>query len=183
MTVTDRIGEPKESSRMVWELYKATGLDLGCCNASHTRRLPQMTYVDLVRRENPPDGMIEMDILKVPSMYVGKKFGVVYLLDVVEHLYQEPAMKLLKELESITERIVVFTPLGELWMNIEDGPGGHHSAWTPEMFEAIGYETWTWPRYHQFPNGDTAGAFWAWKDIGKENLTAERLSQIARVKI
>jgi len=183
MTSTDRFGDPKESSRMVWELYKAPGIDLGCCNASHTRILPQMTFVDLIRQGNPPDNLVEMDILDVPKVYAGRKFGVAYMLDSVEHLYQQPALKLLKELESIAERIVVFTPIGELWMNNDSGPDGHHSGWTPDMFEAMGYETWTWPKYHLFTSGETHGAFWAWKDIGKENMTVEKLSKNSRVKV
>jgi len=183
MITTDRYGEFSEATRIVKALYQAPGIELGCGNAPHTRDLPEMTFADLITRQNPPGDMITMDILEAPERFSDKKFGVIYMLDVVEHLYRLPALKLLSELEKITERIVIFTPLGELWMEKETGPSGHHSAWLPSDFEAIGYTTWSWPIYHNFGEGKTHGAFWAWKDMGLNTPSVEMIAHAAEVEL
>lgn len=183
MITTNRTGQSAEATRIVHALYNRPGIELGCGNAPHTRMLPEMTFADLIVRENPPEGIVVMDITEAPVRFSDRRFGTVIMLDVVEHLYKLPALKLLADLEKITDRIVIFTPLGELWMENETGPSGHHSGWLPSDLEHFGYTTWSWPVFHDFGGGSTHGAFWAWKDVRGVTPTVEDVAKKAGVEL
>jgi hypothetical protein len=82
---------------------------------------------------------------EVLKIFPEKSVDCVYLIDVIEHLVKEDALRLLKETEKICkQQIVIFTPLGFLPQNHPDGidawglHGGHmqehKSGWVPDDF-------------------------------------------------
>lgn len=160
---TNRIGDYGESSRIVSSL-RISGkpcLDVGCGSAGHTKALPRCVFVDVDKAEGTPGEMIVWDIRDILNSPVGgMRFGTAYLLDVIEHITKEEGKKLLSDLQSISERVVLFTPLGELWISDDPSPHAHKSGWTPE--DLPGWNSWTWPVFHKFADGNTHGAFWAW---------------------
>jgi hypothetical protein len=70
----------------------------------------------------------------------------VFLMDVVEHLEKEEAIRLLKQTELYARYIVVFTPLG--FMEQNDGEWNtHRSGWLPEDF-GKGWVCFDLPWFH-----------------------------------
>ena len=165
---TNRIGDFSESTRIVKALHiqGKRSLDLGCGKAEHTLPLGDVMLVDAIKMDGAPDGVLIGDIRKIGDIVGIQVFGTVYLLDVMEHLKKDEGTKLLKDLERICDRIVFFTPLGELWVTEEDHPYSHKCGWTPEDAEKLGFKTWSWPKFHKFADGTVHGAFWAWKSKG-----------------
>jgi hypothetical protein len=163
---TNRTGDFGESTQIVKALHiqgKRT-LDLGCGRAEHTLPLGNVMLVDALKMDGAPDGVVIADIRKIQDIVGSQTFGTVYLLDVMEHLKKDEGVKLLKDLERFCERIVFFTPLGDLWVTDEDHPYSHKCGWLPSEAETLGYKTWSWPQFHKFADGSVHGAFWAWKD-------------------
>lgn len=183
MTTTTRIGSFEESHRIVMQFAQIPCIDLGTCNAAHTKNIKDCVFVDCVRREDPPKGLILMDIRMAHEYFFGKVFETAFVLDVIEHLTKSDGLKFLKDIEKITKQILIFTPLGSLWETSDSDPAGHHSGWTPEEFEALGYTTWSWSQYHHFPDGNKHGAFWAWKSMVRDNPTVEEISRNSNVPI
>jgi hypothetical protein len=66
-----------------------------------------------------------VDAIKIMT---DKKIDCVFLMDVIEHLYKDDAIRLLKTTTRLTKQIVVFTPLG--FFPQEDGEWNtHRSGW------------------------------------------------------
>jgi hypothetical protein len=185
MLTTDRGGSADESARIVSALIVPgmTTLDLGCGEAPFTKHLRDVVHIDLKPHVTQPDRLIVADIRDVPVMYAHWRFGTCFLLDVLEHLTKDDGSALLRDLEALCQRIVVFTPTGELWVTPDEGdPHSHRCGWTPVELEALGYHVWEWPRYHEFPDGNTHGAFWAWKCLCGPSLTPEELAAASEVE-
>lgn len=182
--ISDRAGHGDESTRICAALAEGAEsvCDLGCGEAHHTRKLANVTFVDVLPRPNAPEGMIKANIIEFADQ-CAKRFSVCFLLDVIEHLTKEDGARLLKQLENIADRIVVFTPSGELWMNNGDTPNDHRSGWTAKEFDELGYECWEWPQFHHWSDGGTFGAFWAWKDTRGNTPSAETISRKSSVPI
>ncbi|MBI1976478.1 MAG: class I SAM-dependent methyltransferase [Candidatus Omnitrophica bacterium] len=91
--------------------------------------------------------VVNADIRDLPSLFLPKSFDLVLLLDIVEHLEKEDALKLLKAAEGIAKvAVIVETPKGYVPQNIDIwGCGGdvyqtHKSEWSPEEFLKRGYQ-------------------------------------------
>jgi len=153
-------------------------LDLGCGTASHTRKFSNCVFMDIDQTPHTPSGMIVWDIRDVLNSPVkGQRFGTVYLLDVIEHITKEEGRRLISDLQTMAERIVLFTPLGDLWISDDPSPHAHKSGWTPE--DLPGWNTWTWPEFHRFADGGVHGAFWAWWSKGV-NPTPASVEEMTR---
>lgn len=172
MTTHD-IGTLGETCRFLESLRIAEMpvLDLGCGDAPCTHQMEGVVLIDLITRPTNPPGVIVADIRSVCEILRRDYFGTVYLLDVIEHLHKEEGLKLLTDLEQVGKRIVVFTPIGELWMGLNhadpEHPYAHKSGWLPEEMRKLNFQTWEWPEFHKFPDDaepKTCGAFFAWKD-------------------
>jgi hypothetical protein len=180
--ITNRIGKFEESTRIVKALHieGKRALDLGCGKAEHTLPLGDLMLVDAIKMEGAPEGVLIADIRNIDPIVESNRFGTVYLLDVMEHLTKVEGLKLLKELERHCDRIVFFTPLGDLWMTNDDHPYSHKCGWMPKEAVDLGYKVWEWPIFHKFADGQIHGAFWAWKDSVK-TPSADSIAKLAGV--
>jgi len=181
---TNRQGDSRESERIVHAMLIGSlpTLDLGCGAAPYTRNLQDCVWMDMKPHATWPKRIIVDDIRKAPDMFQKWKFGTGVMLDVVEHLHKPDVLKLLAGLEPLCRRVLIFTPLGDLWLTPDSTDPHHHvSGWTPEEFQAMGFHTWTWPKFHLFENGVTHGAFWAWKCLDGIRIDPIQLASMAKV--
>lgn len=142
-------------------------IDLGCNLAPHTPLLgfKERTYVDILPRvldhKEEQQYFKQEDILNVD---INKKVDVSFALDVIEHLTQQNGISLLKKMDVISDKQILFTPTSDIFgMDYEtDNPESHRSLWSTEMFEFIKpnhYAYLIFPYYHKIWNG---GAFFIW---------------------
>lgn len=186
MTTTNRPGEYEESHRIVRALLSNchTVLDLGCGKRHQTKHIPDTVCVDIDPSFADDPKLLVLDVLTTPKVFARWKFDAVLLSDVVEHLEKSDGLNLLRELEAITARIILFTPFGNLWVSAPGeaiSPHQHRSGWLPEDLPT--YTHWVWPRFHQFPEGEEAGAFFAWKWINEPAPSPEEIAKLAGTTI
>lgn len=183
--ITDRQGTGK-----IGEVITATLLldcqkviDLGCGPMTHTKHLNSSVWIDLDPKHAPDPRVLVMDVREAPHVFRRMHFDCALLTDVIEHFPKQDGGKLLKELEAIADRIVVFTPLGEMWVDPNrdpESPHHHRCGWMPYELEALGFKTWVWPRFHNF-DGSIFGAFYAWKWMNGKTPTAEEISALSGI--
>lgn len=185
MRTTTRIGNGDESRRIVAALNTPWNdpLDLGCGAAHYTKEMPGVLLIDCLKMDGAPSNVHLTDIRNVSGYASGRRFGTVYLLDVMEHLTKEEGKKLLSDLYEVSDRIVFFTPLGELWVTNDDHPYSHKCGWLPKEAEDLGFTVWEWPVFHKWEDGKTFGAFWAWRDRDTESPSVDEISEIAGVPV
>lgn len=133
-------------------------LDVGCGGYSHLSKFrPKITTVGVdvspeaiksARENGSHDFYIVADILKqnpdeILSRFHGRKFDLVILFDVIEHLPKKQGFELLERCEQLTAKFILLkTPNGF----VEQGPefGSEHqrhlSGWFPHDFEGLGYK-------------------------------------------
>lgn len=139
-------------------------IDIGCCFAPNTPRLgfEQRLYIDVLPRvlddESEQQHFQQLNILEI--QHTPFKKDVAIASDLIEHLTVDDGQKLLSIMEMISHKQIIFTPLGELWMEKTptSDPEAHRSAWYPEMFP--GYASIVFPHYHKEWG---VGAFFSWK--------------------
>lgn len=135
-------------------------LDIGCGSSSHlTVFRPGVETVGIdafpgaiekARSRNVHDHYILADVLTLDletilSRFDGRKFDLVTLYDVIEHLPKSRGYELLERCEALTNRFVlVETPNGF----VEQGPEfsnpyqRHLSGWFPQDLEGLGYRVY-----------------------------------------
>ena len=119
-------------------------------HCKHTAKTHDVVHADITMKSN----------YKLP------KCDVVLMLDVIEHLIKPDALELLDYLKTITAHIIIFTPVGDTigYTNNDSGNPlqAHLSAWTPEEFEALGFEVTVYEKFHAHLGN--IGAMWCtWK--------------------
>ena len=84
--------------------------------------------------------------MNLDKLFLPNSFDLVLLLDIVEHLKKEKALKLINMAESIAKvAVIIETPNGYIPQNIDIwGQGGddyqtHRSSWVPEEFSIRDY--------------------------------------------
>lgn len=183
--ITDRQGQPEEGYRIIASLLLDCDrvLDLGCGPRHHSKNLPNAVCVDLDPKHAPDPRVLIMDVRESPQAFRRMHFDAVLMSDLIEHLPKDDGVKLIREVEPMADRIVVFTPLGDMWVTTKepDNPHHHRCGWFDYEFRARGYQTWVWPRMHNF-SGAVFGAFYAWKWMKGETPTAEQISELSGVK-
>ena len=157
------LGVPTASDYIKTTLEKSEcslTLDVGCGGYSHLSRFrPQITSVGLdvfpeaiekSQANGSPDRYIVADIRaesveQLLSNVGGKKFDLVLLYDVIEHLPKKKGFELLEKCEQLASKYVLLqTPNGFL----EQGPefGNEHqrhlSGWFPQDFAGLGYKVY-----------------------------------------
>ncbi len=136
-------------------------IDLGCHKAAHTPRLgfKERLYIDILPQvldyQTEQEYFKQADVLDTPS---NKHYDTAFALDCVEHLTIDNGYKLLKIMETISDKQILFTPLGEMWVGNSGHPEEHASGWKPEMVD--GYASVVFPDYHK---GWGFGAWFFWK--------------------
>lgn len=90
--------------------------------------------------------VVNADVRELDRLFLPRSFDLVLLLDILEHLEKEDALKVLAMAEEIARvAVIVETPKGYIPQNIDIwGWGGdtyqtHRSGWEPEEFTARGY--------------------------------------------
>jgi hypothetical protein len=154
---------------IIGESNRNSMIDLGCNKAPHTPLLgfEYRAYIDILPRQlDYPDEQrffTQKDILTIDSTYRDVSFA----LDVIEHLTVDDGYKLLKVMESISDKQILFTPTTDLFGMAQDGdkdPEAHRSLWEPEM--TPDYACLVFTEYHKVWNG---GAYFLWKCKDLEN--------------
>lgn len=145
------------------KIKEETLIDLCSCEATVTRNLEfkEKIYVDALDCWNIPNQMhnfIQADVLGDHKCFK-KHYDIANCSDGIEHLVKEDGFKLIERMKAISDKQILFTPLGEHM--VETGnpdPKCHKSGWWPEDFE--GFATIVAPDYHPTLG---IGAFWAWR--------------------
>ena len=149
-----------------------------CCD-------PCVQYVERLQKSLKEDKTRHYVILnaawsEVVSLFPPKSVDSVFLLDVIEHLEKEEAIRLLKLTEEIARiQIAIFTPLGFMPQKHPDGKdawgfdGGlwqeHRSGWEPDDFDTT-WDVYAAKVYHTIDNSGKHletpyGALWAIKSL------------------
>lgn len=92
-------------------------------------------------------------------------FDVMICSDGIEHLSKQGGWDLLLSMRLLSDKSIIFTPLGEYMITDDDNPDSHKSGWLPA--ELTDYATIVFPDFHPLLN---KGAFFAWhcKDIQQD---------------
>lgn len=135
-------------------------LDVGCGGYSHLSQFrPRITTVGIdafpqaieeARANNAHDHYIVTDISTenpddLLSACGGRKFDLITLYDVIEHLPKKRGYELLERCEQLTDKYVLLqTPNGFLEQGPEHGNEyqRHLSGWFPHEFEGLGYKVY-----------------------------------------
>lgn len=170
-------GDFAEHKAILTAIYDLAGrgdmIDLGC-GAAHVTKNFRGVLVDEVVQQNPNLPVAKMDLRNAPDHFQGRDFNLLVMTDVLEHLTDKDARKLLDEMDLLCRAMVIFTPVGPWLMDPKSThPDVHKSAWTPEQFWADGWEVLEYPTYHRYEGGQFLGAFWAWKFRDKITPTVD----------
>lgn len=144
-------------------------IDLGCCFAPNTPRLgfEHRLYVDTLPRklDHPEEQQyfVQCDILDVKHAFISHQFDVAIASDVIEHLTVPNGHQLIRTMEHLADKQILFTPTTEIFKMVGDdnhNPEEHRSLWKPDDFP--GYAAIVFPHYHQVWNG---GAFFVFNCV------------------
>lgn len=182
--VTDRHGTPQECSRIIRTLLLDCDkvLDLGCGSRTHTAGFRYPVWVDIDSKLHPDPRILNLDIRDTPQIFRRMRFDAALMTDVIQNIPKPDGIKLAQDLEKVCDRIVLFTPVGNVWVSQEEStdPHKHRSGWMPYELVAWGYETWTWPSFHNF-DGTIFGAFFAWKWMDGQTTKADEIAKLSGV--
>lgn len=94
-----------------------------------------------------PYAAVNANAMDLDKLFLPRSFDLVLLLDIVEHLEKEDALKLMSMAEEIARvAVIVETPKGYVPQNIDIWKGGgdewqtHRCGWEPEEFLDRGYK-------------------------------------------
>ncbi len=94
-----------------------------------------------------PYSVVNADVKDLAKLFIPKSFDLVLLLDILEHLEKDDALKLIETAEKIAKvAVIAESPLGYVPQNIDIwGKGGHEyqthrSAWEKSDFTNRGYQ-------------------------------------------
>lgn len=151
-------------------------LDCCCHKAPYTPQLgfEKRKYVDILDRgldfKKEQQYFVKRDVLEYLSEIPFSFYDVAIASDAIEHFREAEAIRLLKYMDFVSERQILFTPLGEHQVEVIEtyDPDSHKSGWTPEILERLFPEHWAFivmPNFH----GDV-GAFFFFhcSDLKKE---------------
>ena len=141
-------------------------IDLCSCEATITRNLQfkEKTYVDVLDCWDIPgqmDKFIQTDVLGDHEIF-NKHYDIANCSDGIEHLSKEEGFRLIERMKNISDKQILFTPLGNYMIEVGNpDPKCHKSGWHPEDFE--GFASIVCPIYHPTLGENGLGAFWVWK--------------------
>jgi hypothetical protein len=141
------------------DLANKNVIDLCCNEATVTRKIKSkhMVFVDVVDCGPGQFGEFhKIDVLSEHEIFT-RHYDIALCLDGIEHIYKPQGFELLKRMEKISDKQILFTPLGEDGVNaLSTDPYDHKCGWYPE--EIPGYASLSFPNYHGH-----FGAFFFWK--------------------
>lgn len=162
-----------------------TLIDLCCAEATISRhfQFKEKTYVDMLDEWSIPgqmDRYIQADVLGQHAVF-DKHYDVALCSDGIEHLIKSDGLRLIERMKTISDRQILFTPLGDLWIKeqLDNDPKSHKSGWFPADFE--GFAAIVCPAYHPTLNH---GAFFVWRcpniEVDFERVKTILASSIAK---
>lgn len=159
-------------------------IDLMCCFAPNTPKLGFDTriYVDAIHRKL--DHVMEQrffckkNVLEIDP-HIENVWDVSICSDGIEHLTIQDGHKLIKIMEMISSKQILFTPTTEIFKMVDPenkDPEAHRSLWYPDCFPD--YACIIFPDFHKVWN---SGAFFFWRcdEIEKD---FERVKNILSTK-
>ncbi|MFC4101708.1 class I SAM-dependent methyltransferase [Paenibacillus xanthanilyticus] len=128
---------------------------------------------------------LHADAQDIDRLFLPKTFGIVTLIDAIEHFNKEAGLILLRKAEQLArEGVIVFTPRGFFPQSVDhyglegDRYQSHYSGWEPEEFEALGYDVLIMEAFHDATNQSFVESFGAdhppidallaWKNLKKD---------------
>ncbi len=156
------------------EVANKSMIDLCCHKAPYTSRLgfKQKTYVDILDRglddSNEQNKFIQSDVIDFLKS-TNNKYDVAICSDGIEHFLEKDGHELVSLMESVSDKQIIFTPLGEVMMNIylDNHYDTHKSGWVPKMLP--NYLAIVLPDFH--PSLQSG----AWFAINCNELEKERI--------
>lgn len=138
-------------------------LDAMCNLAPHTPLLGygERAYVDVLPRildhKEEQKYFIQEDVFTYLKS-AKKKYDTIICSDGIEHITVLDGYALLCNFGLMSNKDIIFTPLGEHMVEDGNNPESHHSGWYPEMLPR-GYASIVFPQYHPTLG---IGAFFSW---------------------
>ena len=104
-----------------------------------------LPYLHECRSSGAYDDLVLADVLHPP--FIEKSVDAIYFTEAIEHIEKVQAKEGLRQLENISERLVITTPLGLALRSESEITDGnvhqfHVSGWLPLEFEERGYKVW-----------------------------------------
>jgi len=127
-------------------------LDVGCGTSLALRQLGISHCIGIegyrpafeeAKQQNAQDEIICGDIRNLANYFKPDQFDACIAMDVIEHLPKEDGLKLMRDMELIAKRkVVFFTPNGFLPQRQSDDSDlqAHFSGWEPEEMKRHGYD-------------------------------------------
>lgn len=152
--------------RIIGPTDDKTLLDLCCGEMTQTRHLKfkGVLGVDLIDWPNRPEQFTcwVRDVRGLDKISP-IPFDVALCSDGIEHLQKKDGVELVKDMERHARLPIIFTPLDAYKLNPDStDPDIHKCVWKPEEFEAMGWTTEVFPKWHESLG---IGAFFAWKPL------------------
>jgi hypothetical protein len=139
-------------------------LDLCCCECTGTQQLKWKKHVavDVVDWKKPDHIDFHLgDAITFAESAPKNGFDVCICSDGIEHFSKDNGWRLLRAMEHSAKLSIIFTPLGDLWVDQNaTHPDHHKSGWLPEELSTVGWNVESYPKWHSDWN---AGAFFAWR--------------------
>ena len=129
-----------------------TVLDIGCGASPNMRQLgvPRVIgiegyapSVELARQRKTHDEIIQGDVRNLNQYFRPKQFDACVAIDVIEHLPKSDGLQLIKDMERIADKkVVFFTPSGFVPQRhtANDDLQEHLSGWEPDEMRQYGYQ-------------------------------------------
>lgn len=141
-----------------WQKMKI--LDLGCgpCNIERRKAFHGVDftcvdvykpYLDICNKRGLKT--VHADLRNIEKYFSPKSADIIWLLDVIEHLKKNEALRLFDVVGKIARKqIIIFTPRGEFPQDEYDGNQyqRHKSSWIEKDLEKLGYTCHLLKNYH-----------------------------------
>lgn len=152
--------------RIIGQTEDKTLLDLCCGEMTQTRHLKfrYVLGVDVCDwPERPKEfGFVKKDV-RFMEIAQTEPFDVAICSDGIEHMSKPSGKLMLSDMQGWARLPIIFTPLDayKLDPNSSD-PDAHKCVWSPTEFVAMGWQTESYPEWHEELS---IGAFFAWKPL------------------
>lgn len=159
--------------RIIGPTEDKTLLDLCCGEMTQTRHLKfkDVLGVDVKDWPDRPSEIrfAKLNVMEISGSITGRllqqieKFDVCLCSDGIEHLTKRDGLELLQRMQQWSYLPIIFTPLDAYKVQpYSDDPDAHKCVWSPAEFEAMGWDTESYPEWHRELS---IGAFFAWKPL------------------
>lgn len=156
------------------DVFDKSMIDLCCHKAPYTSRLgfKQRTYIDILNRglddSGEQDKFVQSDVIDFLKK-TDDRYDVSICSDGIEHFLEKDGYELISLMESVSDKQIIFTPFGEVMMNIylDNNYDTHKSGWTPDMLP--NYLAIVLPNFH--PSLDSG----AWFAVNCDDIEKERI--------